>query len=322
MNTLYREDVTNELKGKNFLSLKDFSKEEIHTLLDLAIYLKKRYKQGLIDHPLKGKTLAMIFEKASTRTRVSFEVGMYQLGGSALFLSKNDIQLSRGESISDTANVLSSYVDGIMIRTFDQGTIDALATHASIPVINGLTDLYHPCQVLADLLTIKERKGTLNGMNIAYIGDGNNMAHSLMIGCAKVGANITVASPNGYEPLNSITEFAQTIAKQENSSVEITNSTLHAAMEADVIYTDVWASMGQEEEQIERELAFRPFQVNENIMNEAKKDAIFMHCLPAHRGEEVSTDVIDGEQSVIFQQSENRLHAQKALLTAIMGELE
>lgn len=260
----------------------------------------------------------MIFEKSSTRTRVSFEAGIYQLGGTGLFLSANDIQIGRGEPISDTAKVLSGYLDGIMIRTFSQQDVEDLAENATIPVINGLTDEYHPCQVLADLQTMKEIKGKLEGLKLAYIGDGNNMAHSLMIGCAKMGLDVAIAAPNGYQPKDEITAVAKSFA--EGTEVLVTDDVIEAVKDADVIYSDVWASMGQEAEQNEREKAFAAtYQVNTELFSHAKEDAIFMHCLPAHRGEEVTSEIIDGPQSVVFQEAENRLHAQKALMVALMG---
>lgn len=310
--------VKEQLKGKDLLTLADFSKEEITYLLELADQIKQKRKNKEVYEPLKGKILGMIFEKSSTRTRVSFEAGMYQLGGTALFLSSNDLQLGRGEPISDTAKILSGYLDGIMIRTFSQQDVVELAENATIPVINGLTDDFHPCQVLADLQTIKEEKGKLEGLKLAYIGDGNNMAHSLLIGCAKMGLNIAVASPKGYQPRQDIVELATSFAA--GTEVLVTEDPITAVKNADVIYTDVWASMGQEEEQKEREKAFIPYQVNKELVSHAKSDAIFMHCLPAHRGEEVTAEVIDGPNSVVFQEAENRLHAQKALMVALMGD--
>ncbi|MBB6451878.1 ornithine carbamoyltransferase [Salirhabdus euzebyi] len=305
------------LSRRNLLTLEDFSKEEIYSLLELADYLKQQRKLGKQIQPLKGKVLGLIFEKASTRTRVSFESGMYQLGGTALFLSKNDLQMGRGEPISDTAKVLSGYLDGIMIRTFSHSTVEELAKHATIPIINGLTDLYHPCQVLADLQTIREKKGTLQNLKVAYIGDGNNMAHSLLIGCAKMGMNISIATPVGYEPNQMITDKAKEIGKQQE--IILTNNPYEAVKDADIIYTDVWASMGQEEEQWKREKDFQLFQVDEKLLKSGKSTTLFMHCLPAHRGEEVAANVIDGPHSIVYQQAENRLHVQKALLTAILG---
>ncbi|UOQ84241.1 ornithine carbamoyltransferase [Gracilibacillus salinarum] len=306
-----------QLKGRDLLTLADYSKAEIAYLLELAEQIKQKRKNGEVYQPLKGKTLGMIFEKSSTRTRVSFEAGIYQLGGTGLFLSANDIQIGRGEPISDTAKVLSGYLDGIMIRTFSQKDVEDLAENASIPVINGLTDDYHPCQVLADLQTIKEEKGKLDGLKLAYIGDGNNMAHSLMIGCAKMGLDVAIAAPKDYQPKKEIIELAKSFA--DGSEVIVTENAAEAVKDADVIYSDVWASMGQEAEQIEREKAFAEYQVNSTLFAHAKSDAIFMHCLPAHRGEEVTADIIDGPQSVVFQEAENRLHAQKALMVALMS---
>lgn len=307
------------LKGRDFIEFTDYSKEEIEYLLQLAIDIKKKQKSGEVYQPLKGKTIGLIFEKSSTRTRVSFEVGMFQLGGHALFLSKNDIQLGRGETISDTAQVLSRYLDGIMIRTFAHSNVTELAKYADIPVINGLSDDAHPCQVLADFQTVLEHKGKLKGLKMAYVGDGNNMAHSLMLGAAKLGVHVSVASPEGYEPNSAIVEQAKNIAKETGSQVVVTRSPEEAVKDADIIYTDVWASMGFEEEQKAREAAFADYQVNEELVKGAKKDYIFLHCLPAHRGEEVSEGVIDGPNSAIFDQAENRLHAQKALMAALMG---
>ncbi|TQR99336.1 ornithine carbamoyltransferase [Paenibacillus ottowii] len=307
------------LKGRDFLELDDYSPEEIQYLIELAIEIKRKHKNGEVYQPLKGKTLGLIFEKSSTRTRVSFEVGMYQLGGHALFLSKNDIQLGRGEPISDMAQVMSRYLDGIMIRTFGHDNVVELARYASVPVINGLSDLAHPCQVLADYQTLYEQKGKLKGLKLVYIGDGNNMAHSLLIGGAKLGVHVSIASPAGYEPDPSVVAVSREIAKQTGSEIVITQSPQEAVKDADAIYTDVWASMGFEEEQKERELAFADFQVNEELVKLAKPDYLFLHCLPAHRGEEVSAGVIDGPHSVIFDEAENRLHAQKALLVALMG---
>ncbi|MDC3413213.1 ornithine carbamoyltransferase [Terrihalobacillus insolitus] len=308
-----------QLHGRDFLTLEDFSQDELHYIMDLADYLKIQRQNGNVVEPLKGKTLGMIFDKSSTRTRVSFETGIYQLGGTGLFLNSNDIQIGRGEPISDTAQVLSGYVDGIMIRTFSQSVVEELAEFASIPVINGLTDMYHPCQVLADLQTIREIKGTLSGIKIAYVGDGNNMAHSLMLGAAIMGMELVIATPKGYQPDAKITKKAQSIAAKHHASIRIQEDPEIAVHLADVIYTDVWASMGQEEEQVIREQDFAGYQVTSDFISRAKPDVTFMHCLPAHRGEEVSAEVIDGKHSVVFQQAENRLHAQKALMTALMG---
>lgn len=307
------------LKGRDMIELDEYSTEEIQFLLDSAIEIKRKQKNGEVYQPLKGKTIGLIFEKSSTRTRVSFEAGMFQLGGHALFLSKNDIQLGRGEPISDTAQVMSRYLDGLMIRTFGHDNVVNLAKYASIPVINGLSDMAHPCQVLADLQTVLEHKGKLKGLKMAFIGDGNNMAHSLLIGGAKMGMQVAVASPKGYEADASIVKLSEEIAAQTGGKITITQDPIEAAKDADVIYTDVWASMGFEEEQAQREAAFADYQVNEELVKAAKPDYLFLHCLPAHRGEEVSEGVIDGANSVIFDQAENRLHAQKALMVALMA---
>lgn len=320
--SLTQQRLTNQtfdLRGRDLLELDDYTTEEIQYLIDLAIEIKAKQKNGEVYQPLKGKTIGLIFEKSSTRTRVSFEVGMYQLGGHALFLSKNDIQLGRGETIADTAGVMSRYLDGIMIRTFGHDKVVDLARYASIPVINGLSDLAHPCQVLADYQTIYEHKGTLKGLKLAYIGDGNNMAHSLMIGGAKLGVHVSVASPEGYEPDPQVVASAQKIAEATGAVIEVVRDPKAAVKDADAIYTDVWASMGFEEEQKAREIAFAAYQVDEELAKHAKPDYVFMHCLPAHRGEEVSEGVIDGKHSIIFDQAENRLHAQKALMAALMG---
>nr|WP_072337876.1 MULTISPECIES: ornithine carbamoyltransferase [unclassified Paenibacillus] len=312
------QDLAMQLKGRDFIGLVDYTSEEIRYLIDLAIDLKKKQKAGEIYQPLKGKTLGMIFEKSSTRTRVSFEVGMYQLGGHALFLSKNDLQIGRGETIADTAQTMSRYLDGIMIRTYAHRTVIELARNATVPVINGLTDLSHPCQALADYQTVLEKKGRLEGLKVAYIGDGNNMVHSLLMGAAKLGINFAVATPEGYEPDGEVLQLSREAAAKTGAGVLFTNDPREAIADADVVYTDVWASMGFEAEQKEREIAFKQFQVNEALVKYAKSDYLFMHCLPAHRGEEVSEGVIDGSNSVIFDQAENRLHAQKAVMAAIM----
>ncbi|MFD0590685.1 ornithine carbamoyltransferase [Paenibacillus sp. GCM10027627] len=316
---IVNEEIAQSLKGRDFLMLVDFKKEELQYLIDLAIDLKRKQKAGEQHHILKGKTLGMVFEKSSTRTRVSFEVGMYQLGGQGLFLSSNDLQLGRGETIWDTAQTLSRYLDGIMIRTFAHRKVVELARGAMIPVINGLTDLSHPCQALADFQTIYEKKGNLEGLKIAYVGDGNNMVHSLMMGAAKLGMHMSIATPEGYEPDSDIIRQTKENAAATGSNVVITHDPKEAVADADIIYTDVWASMGQEAEQKEREVAFANYQVNDELVKYAKKDFQFMHCLPAHRGEEVSESVIDGAQSIIFDQAENRLHAQKAIMAAIMA---
>lgn len=315
---LDQNNIQKGLRGRDFICFKDFTTEEILEMLRVAKLLKDQQKRGIPHHILAGKTLGMIFTKSSTRTRVSFEVGMYQLGGQGLFLSSNDIQLGRGETISDTAQVLSRYLDGIMIRTFAQSDVDQLAEGASIPVINGLTDLLHPCQVLADLQTIQEHKGQLKGLKMAYVGDGNNMAHSLMIGGAKVGMDVAIASPKGYLPDAEIVKLAQEAGADTGASILVTEDALEAVAGADVVYTDVWASMGQEAEQAKREKDFADYQVNNQLVAKAKSDYIFLHCLPAHRGEEVTAQVIDGPNSVIFDEAENRLHAQKAIMALLM----
>lgn len=308
-----------QLKGKDFLSLADFQSSEILGLLGEAKELKNLQKQGKPHPHLSGKVLGMIFEKSSTRTRVSFEVGMLQLGGHAIFLSSKDIQLGRGESISDTAKVLSRYVDGIMIRTFSHESVKELAEHATVPVINGLTDLHHPTQVMADLLTILEHKGKLAGLKMCYLGDGNNnMAHSLMEGAVKVGMDISIASPPGYLPDGKITENAIRSGKQTGSTIFVTNDPVAAIKDADVVVTDVWTSMGQEAETEKRLNDLQAYQVNEELCKHAKDDYIFLHCLPAHRGEEVTAEIIDGPHSVVFDEAENRLHAQKAILKILI----
>lgn len=319
MSLTENKPLKNSLSGRDLLELDDYTSEEIRYLLDLAIDIKAKQKAGEVYQPLKGKTIGLIFEKSSTRTRVSFEVGMFQLGGHALFLSKNDIQLGRGETIADTAGVMSRYLDGIMIRTFGHDKVVDLARYASIPVINGLSDQAHPCQVLADYQTLLEHKGKLAGLKLAYVGDGNNMAHSLMIGGAKLGVHVSIASPEGYEPDAQVVAAAQVIAKETGAVIEVVRDPKAAVRQADAIYSDVWASMGFEEEQKARELAFASYQVDEELASHAKPDYVFMHCLPAHRGEEVSEGVIDGPHSIIFDQAENRLHAQKALMVALMS---
>jgi ornithine carbamoyltransferase len=306
------------LKGKSLDSLFHLTKEEIEQILKTSELLKFQLLRGE-EHPLlKGKTLAMIFEKPSTRTRVSFEVGMWQLGGYALYLSASDLQLGRGETIADTAQTLSRYVNGIMARVFAHQTILDLVKYSRVPVINGLSDFTHPCQGLADLFTIYEKKGRLTGLKLAYIGDGNNVAHSLLYGCSKVGMDITLACPKGYEPDPNVVSKAKEEGKRSGGEVKVTKDPKEAVSEADIIYTDVWASMGKEKEHEKRVKIFKPYQVNTKLVKEAKEDYIFMHCLPAHRGEEVTDEVADSKNSVIFDQAENRLHTQKALLALIM----
>ncbi len=306
--------------NKHLLTLHDWSTQEILDTLDLADELKYKQKNGIEHHILKGKTLGMIFSKSSTRTRVSFEVGMYQLGGSALFLSSNDIQLGRGETIYDTANVLSRFLDGIMIRTYKQEDVEDLAKYGQIPIINGLTDLVHPCQILADFQTIREHKGKLEGLKLAYIGDGNNMAHSLLYGGAKVGMEIAVATPKQYECDPGVVKNALEDAKATGTKLTLINDPVEAIKNADVVYADTWVSMGQESEKAEKVKVFADFQINKELFSYAKPDAIFLHCLPAYRGYEVTEDVIDGPNSVIFDEAENRLHAQKAVMVKLMAD--
>ena len=304
---------------KDLISLHDLSAEEVKELLTLGLKLKDENKKGIKHHILKGKTLGMIFTKSSTRTRVSFEVGMTQLGGYPLFLSSNDIQLGRGESIHDTAKVLERYLDGIMIRTFAHSDVVELAEEASIPVINALTDLLHPCQVLADLMTAYEHKGRLEGLKLAYVGDGNNMAHSLMYGCAKAGMDCAIATPAQYRCDAGVVENAKSDFKASGRSLILTEDPFEAVKDADIVYTDTWVSMGQESEKEEKIKVFGGYQVNKELFGTAKPDAVFMHCLPAYRGFEVTEDVIDGPQSVIFDEAENRLHAQKAVMATLMA---
>jgi len=297
------------------LSLYDFDPEELEGLLQRAKELKGKQRRGEVWRPLEGKTLAMIFEKPSTRTRVSFEVGMYQLGGHALYLGRGETQLGRGETIADTARVLSRYVDGIMIRTFSHRNVEELAANASVPVINGLSDLLHPCQILSDVFTIWEKLGRFEGVRVAYIGDGNNVANSWINGALRLGVQLRIACPQGYEPDQQILERAL----REGARVFLTHDPREAAEGAEVLYTDVWASMGQEAEREERLEVFRPYQLNRSLLELASPGALVMHCLPAHRGEEITDEVMDGPQSVVFDQAENRLHVQKAILEWLMG---
>ncbi|MGF7087439.1 ornithine carbamoyltransferase [Kroppenstedtia sanguinis] len=311
--------IEEALKGRDFLTLLDLTPGEIQGLLDQALEMKQEWKEGKAGQPLTGKMLGMIFDKPSTRTRLSFESGMAQLGGHPLHLKGGDLQLGRGESLSDTARIFSGYVDAVLIRTFNQETVEELARHASIPVINGLTDLHHPCQALADLLTLKENRSHLAGLTLAYTGDGNNMLHSLLEAAASTGIHLRAATPQGYEPDPAIIQRAQKVAVQTGADLYFTSDAKEAVTGADVVYTDVWASMGQEEEKEQRKQDFADFQVNAALMSLAKPDALFMHCLPAYRGLEVTDEVIEGPQSVVFPQAENRLHAQKALLADLIG---
>ena len=299
---------------KHLLKMMDLSTEEIIEILNLADQLKYELKHGIPHDHLKGKTLGMIFRKASTRTRVSFETGMYQLGGNPLYLSASDMQIGRGEPIQDTARVLSRYIDGIMIRTFDQAEVENLAEYGNIPIINGLTDLSHPCQVLADLMTIREYKGKLDGLKMCYIGDGNNMANSLIVGGLKTGMSVSVACPENYHPAATTLAFAK-----KYDCFELTDDPIKAAKDADVIFTDVWASMGQEGEAEIRKKAFKGFQINDEVMAVAKPDAMVQHCLPAHREEEITAKVFGEHANEIFDEAENRLHAQKAVMVLLMG---
>ena len=299
---------------KHLLKLMDCTPEEILGILDLADRLKAERKAGIAHPLLAGKTLGMIFEKSSTRTRVSFETGMYQLGGHALFLSSRDLQIGRGEPVQDTARVLSRYLDGIMIRTFAQEEVEDLARYGSIPIINGLTDFCHPCQVLADLMTIREHKGKLAGLNMCYIGDGNNMANSLIVGGLKTGMHVSVACPKDYRPDPKVMEFT----KDYPGMFLCTESPMEAAKDADVVFTDVWASMGQEEEKAVRERVFQGYQVNAELLSVAHGGCMVQHCLPAHRGEEITADVFEAHAAEIFDEAENRLHAQKAVLVTVM----
>ncbi|MBQ3593553.1 MAG: ornithine carbamoyltransferase [Clostridia bacterium] len=300
---------------KHLLKLMDLSSEEIIDILNLADQLKYEKKHGIEHHLLKGKTLGMIFRKSSTRTRVSFEVGMFDLGGTALFLSSNDLQIGRGEPAEDTARVLSRYLDGIMIRTFEQSEVETLASMGSIPIVNGLTDYCHPCQVLADLMTIREHKGSIAGNKLCFIGDGNNMANSLIVGGIKTGMKVAVACPKDHQPDAEIMKWAK-----ENGEFLCTDDLMEAAKDADVIYTDVWASMGQEGEAEERKKVFAKYQVNDELMSVVHKDCMVLHCLPAHRGEEITAEVFEAHADEIFDEAENRLHAQKAVLVKCMGE--
>jgi ornithine carbamoyltransferase len=312
-------EVVGSVKGKDLLTWFDYSSTEVKKLLELAGALKSLAKSDVHPPLLVGKTVGLIFEKHSTRTRISFEVGVNQLGGHAIYMHARDLQIGRGEPVSDTGKVLSGYLDGIMIRANSHKMVEELAHAATIPVINGLTDLFHPCQALADLLTIHEIKGYLQGQKLAYVGDGNNVAHSLIIACAHLGVNVSIASPLGFEIDSIILAKAQKLAILNGSTIETTTNPIEAVENADVIYTDVWTSMGQEEETAVRLQAFDGYQINEELVQHAKPDYLFLHCLPAHREEEVATSIIDGTHSAVFQQAENRLHAQKAILASILS---
>ncbi|WP_054696283.1 ornithine carbamoyltransferase [Syntrophomonas palmitatica] len=311
-------ELKDTLRGRDFISIHDFTVDEIAYFLEVGAQLKKMQKSGIAHPYLAGKTLGMIFQKASTRTRVAFEVGMYQLGGHALFLSPRDIQLGRGETIKDTALVLSRMLDGIMIRTFDHDEVLELAHWASIPVINGLTDLLHPTQVIGDMMTIMEHKGKLQGLKLAFIGDGNNVAHELLFGGAKTGMDVVIASPAGFEPDKKVMELAQADARETGARLWVVEDPAEAVEGADAVYTDVWASMGQEGVAEDKEKNFLKYQLNSSLLALAKKDAVVLHCLPAKRGKEITDEVMDGPQSVVFDESENRLHAHKAIMALVM----
>jgi len=305
-----------KLNTKDLISINLLTIDEVNHIIEATVEMKNGPRNT---DTLKGKTLAMIFEKASTRTRVSFETGIYQLGGIGMYFSSKDLQMGRGETIHDTAKVLSRFVDGIMARTFAYQTVLDLAKYASVPVINGLTDYDHPCQILSDLFTIYEKKGTLKGLGLTYIGDGNNVLHSLIQGCAKVGMNITYSSPGGFTPLPEVVSEAKDVAKVTGSSIEANEDPVQAVKEADVIYTDVWVSMGQEEERQKRIQSFEKYQINSELLSHAKKDVLVMHCLPAHRGEEITDEIMDGPNSIVFDEAENRMHTQKAIMKLLMS---
>ncbi len=307
-----------ELRGRDFLRVNDWEPGELTEVLDLADRLKSERREGTAHRLLEGRTLGMIFQKPSTRTRVSFEVGIAELGGMGLYLSATDLQLGRGETIRDTALVLSRYLDAIMIRTFRQADVDELAAHADIPVINGLTDEFHPCQALADVMTIRERFGGFEGVRVAYLGDGNNVCHSLMVACAKLGMHFVAATPPGYEPSADVVGWARAAAQESRGSVELVDDPRAAAEGADVLYTDVWTSMGQEEERERRLRDLAGYGIDASLLELAGPEAIVLHCLPAHYGEEISEDVLYGPQSAVWDQAENRLHAQKALLALVV----
>jgi ornithine carbamoyltransferase len=309
----------NSLKNKHILSLQDLDLNEIISILDFAGMLKKESKMGLYRKLLEGKTLGMVFQKPSTRTRVSFETGMFQLGGHAIYLGVNDMQLSKGETIEDTAKTLSLYLDCLMARVYDHRDLEKLSKYSLIPIINGLSDLFHPCQILADLLTIREYKKKFNGLNLAWIGDGFNVCNDLLIGCAKTGINITAACPSGYEPPEWIVNISKKEGTKTGSIIKVTNEPINAVLDADIVATDTFVSLGKDNEKIIRETIFIPkYQVNSKLIKHAKDDAIFMHCLPAKRGQEVTSDVIDGKLSVVWKEAENRLHVQKALLCLLI----
>jgi ornithine carbamoyltransferase len=310
--------ISAQLKGRHFLRVNDWSAQELTMVLDLADRLKARQRERVPHHHLEGRSLGMIFQKPSTRTRVSFEVGMAQLGGTALYLAAGDLQLGRGETVKDTAKVLSRYLDGIMIRTYEQAEVDELAEHADIPVINGLTDQFHPCQALADVMTIRERFESFEGVRVAYLGDGNNVCNSLMVACAKLGMDFIAATPAGYEPSEAVVGWARAAAGEAGTAVSLTTDPREAAEGADVLYTDVWTSMGQDEERERRLQDLRGFGIDSALLDLGSDRVVVMHCLPAHYGEEIAEDVLYGNRSAVWDQAENRLHAQKALLALIV----
>jgi ornithine carbamoyltransferase len=310
--------VSVQLKGRDFLRIRDWEPDELLVVLDVADRLKARQRERVEHRLLEGRTLGMIFQKPSTRTRVSFEVGIAQLGGTGLYLAAGDLQLGRGETIKDTAHVLSRYLDAIMIRTFAQSDVDGLAEHADIPVINGLTDEFHPCQALADVMTIRERFDGFDGVRVTYLGDGNNVCHSLMVACAKLGIDFTAATPEGYEPSEEVVEWARAAAETSGGSVELRHDARGAAEGADVLYTDVWTSMGQEEERAQRVLDLVGYRIDDELLGLASERAIVLHCLPAHYGEEITEEILYGPRSAVWDQAENRLHAQKGLMATII----
>jgi ornithine carbamoyltransferase len=310
--------ISAQLKGRDFLRVNDWDASELMLVLDLADRLKARQRERIDHRHLEGRSLGMIFQKPSTRTRVSFEVGIAQLGGTGLYLAAGDLQLGRGETIKDTGVVLSRYLDGIMIRTFKQSDVDELAAHADIPVINGLTDEFHPCQALADVMTIRERLGTFEDVKVAYLGDGNNVCNSLMVACAKLGMNFVAATPEGYEPSAEVVGWARAAAEPSGASVELTDDPRAAAEGADVLYTDVWTSMGQEEERERRLADLAGFGIDDGLVHLASERAVVLHCLPAHYGEEITEEVLYGARSAVWDQAENRLHAQKALMALVI----
>jgi ornithine carbamoyltransferase len=306
------------LKGRDFLRINDWAPDELLSVLDLADRLKARQREGIEHRHLEGRTLGMIFQKPSTRTRVSFEVGMFQLGGSALYLAAGDLQLGRGETVKDTAHVLSRYLDAIMIRTFAQSDVDELAKHSDVPVINGLTDEFHPCQALADVMTIRERLGGFDGVRVAYLGDGNNVCHSLMVACGKLGMDFVAATPEGYDPDPEVVGWAREAAAASGASIDLVREPRHAAEGADVLYTDVWTSMGQEEEHQRRLQDLDSYRIDTTMVSLASERAIVLHCLPAHYGEEITEEVLYSDWSAVWDQAENRLHAQKGLMALII----